>query len=179
MEQKIITQQKNGRNLNIDVLKGLAIIAVVLYHLGWLTYGYLGVDIFFVVNGYFITNSLVKDFEMNNFNYFKFLSKRIIRLAPLVLIAGFVVLVISYFTKLPDDLENVGETVVASNLFINNILACITTHNYWDIANPYQPMMHTWYLGILMQCYLILPLILLLASKLKKHVNGGGIAYTF
>lgn len=48
----------NNRSLYIDVLKAIAIIAVVLYHSGFLTYGYLGVDLFLVINGYFITKGL-------------------------------------------------------------------------------------------------------------------------
>ena len=50
----------NNRCLYIDVLKAIAIIAVVLYHSGFLTYGYLGVDLFLVINGYFITKGLNK-----------------------------------------------------------------------------------------------------------------------
>ena len=50
------------RNNYFDVLKGIAIIAVVLYHLGACDYGYLGVDIFLVVAGYFTSKSIDKQF---------------------------------------------------------------------------------------------------------------------
>lgn len=159
------------RNINLDILKGIAIISVVLYHFGLMPLGYLGVDIFLVVNGYLVTKGLSRNVPNGVFNYIQFLYKKILRLWPLVLLASLVVLVISYFTKLPDDLENVGNSVVASNVFANNILARITSKNYWDVTVAYKPLMHTWYLGILMQCYIIYPLFFLLANKIGKSFN--------
>ena len=148
-----MTQLKLGRNYRIDVLKGIAIIAVVLYHFGggYLAYGYLGVDIFLVISGYFMMKSIMKSMDEKRFSYWNFLFGRIARLWPLVLIMGAVALAIGCFTMLPDDLENLSQSVIASNVFANNILACITTRNYWDIVNTYKPLMHTWYLGVLMQ----------------------------
>ncbi len=159
------------RNINLDVLKGIAIISVVLYHFGLMPLGYLGVDIFLVVNGYLVTKGLTRNIQNGDFNYIQFLYKKVLRLWPLVLLASLFVLVISYFTKLPDDLENVGNSVVASNVFANNILARITSKNYWDVSVAYKPLMHTWYLGILMQCYIIYPLFFILANKIGKSFN--------
>ena len=67
---------------------------------------------------------------------------------------------------LPDDFENLAESVVASSFFGNNVLACITTKNYWDVVNLYKPLMHLWYIGLLMQAYIVLPLIFNLLLKL-------------
>lgn len=70
-----------GRNYRIDALKGIAIIAVVLYHFGGtLTYGYLGVDIFFVVSGYFMMKSIAKAMQENRFRYWRFIVSRVARL---------------------------------------------------------------------------------------------------
>ena len=63
------------RSLWIDLLKGIAIIAVVLYHLDILEFGYLGVDLFLVVNGFLITGSIMKKYETNSFSYFDFIIK--------------------------------------------------------------------------------------------------------
>lgn len=68
---------------------------------------------------------------------------------------------------MPDDLENVSQSIIASNLFANNILADITTKNYWDAVNEYKPLMHTWYLGVLMQFYVIFVIIDLVLYKIK------------
>lgn len=71
---------------------------------------------------------------------------------------------------LPDDLENLGESVVASTVFGNNILSAITTKNYWNLSNNYNPLMHLWYIGVLFQSFLILPLLFSLLNKASKKV---------
>jgi len=152
----------------LDVLKAIAIITVVLYHIGLLPYGYLGVDVFLVIAGFLVTRSIQKRSSRNGRWYFNFLVDRISRLLPVLLVAGFVAMVIGWFTMLPDDYENLGESVVATNLFANNILSAITTGDYWNIANEYKPLMHTWYVGLLMQFCLVYPLLFYLA-KLDKR----------
>lgn len=63
---------------DINALKGIAIIAVVLYHLGIVKSGYLGVDLFFVINGYLIIPSIYKNILNEKFNYFTFIKKAIL-----------------------------------------------------------------------------------------------------
>lgn len=155
----------------LDVLKAFAIIAVVLYHCGVLTYGYLGVDLFLVINGYLITKGL-KDKILNNSvfwgGYVEFEISRIVRLLPLLLIAGAFAMLVGFFNMLPDDYENLSQSVIASNFFGNNILSAITTRNYWDVVNDYKPFMHTWYVGLVMQFYIIYPILFYLAGLDKK-----------
>lgn len=146
---------------DLDALKGIAIIAVVLFHMGLLKSGYLGVDSFFVINGFLIIPSLCRRIESKEFSYFIFLERRIIRLLPLVVLASIASLLIGFIGMLPDNYENVAESVVASNLFSENILSAVTTKNYWNAANDYKPLMHLWYIGILFEFYLIFPLLLL------------------
>lgn len=146
----------------LDVLKAIAIIAVVLYHAGILGYGYLGVDVFLVLSGFFVARSL------EGKTYIGFVGSRILRLLPVLLLSGLVAMAVGWFTMLPDDYENLGESVVATNLFANNILSVITTGDYWNIANEYKPLMHTWYVGLLMQFCLVFPLLFYLA-KLDKR----------
>lgn len=166
---------ETGRSYRIDALKSIAIIAVVLYHFGggYLTYGYLGVDIFFVVSGYFMMKSIDKAMQNDTFRYWKFLVGRVARLWPLVLLTAAVALIIGYFVMLPDEFENLSESVIAANVFANNILACITTKNYWDIANVFKPLMHTWYVGVLMQAYVVLPALYAGVFRLaKRRINA-------
>ena len=156
---------------DLDILKGLAIIAVVLYHMGITKSGYLGVDVFFVINGYLIMPKVLKEVSNNEFHYFKFLKKRTLRLLPLMLIVSAVSLFIGYWGMLPDDYENLCESVVASNFLSNNILAAITTKNYWDVVNEYKPLMHTWYIGILFEFYIVFPLIALGIKWMSKIIH--------
>lgn len=163
------------RSKYIDVLKALAIITVVLYHAGVLTYGYLGVDIFLVIAGFFTTKSLSgHNINEGSFahNYINFEINRIIRLIPLILVAGLFCMALGYFVMLPDDYENLSESVVASNLFSNNILAAITTKNYWDVVNEYKPLMHTWYVGVIMQFYIVYPILFYLSRLDKRNPKG-------
>lgn len=112
--------------------------------------------------------SIVQAMQRNSFSYWRFLIGRIARLWPLVLIFAALALGIGFFTMLPDDLENLSESVIASNVFANNVLSCITTRNYWDIANVFKPLMHTWYVGVLMKSYVILPAIYLGIYRFTK-----------
>ena len=157
------------RNRYFDVLKGIAIIAVILYHIGICKYGYLGVDLFFVVSGYFTIKSIDKLFTTKSNN--KFLPNRIYRLWPLQIIAGAICLVYGSFYMLPDDFENMTQSIVATNLFGNNVLQAITTKNYWDISNDYKPLMHTWYMGVIMQFYIIITIISFGIIKLVDKTN--------
>lgn len=154
---------------DLDLLKGIAIIAVILYHVGLLPYGYLGVDTFFVINGFLIIPSLIKNIADGQFSYIQWIQKRICRFLPLVLIASILCLCLGYWVMIPNDYENLSESVVASCLFCNNILSAITTKSYWAAANEYKPLMHLWYLGIAVQFYLLLPLVLLAVKRIFKH----------
>ena len=152
-----------------DLLKAAAMCAVVLYHAGFQPYGYLGVDLFLTVSGFLTARGLLHRLGGGSFSYPAFLKKQLLRLWPLVLLGGAVCLLAGYFTMLPDDYENLAESVVASNCFANNILACITTGDYWDVVNDYKPLMHLWYLGVLMQAFVLLPLPVLAAKKLSPR----------
>ena len=157
------------RNNYFDVLKAMAIIAVVLYHFGACEYGYLGVDVFLVIAGYFTSKSI--DNQIVNRWYLQFVANRIFRLWPLLLIAGAVCLCFGWLMMLPDDFENTANSIVATNSFANNILESITTKNYWDVINEYKPLMHTWYVGLLMQFYVLIPFILFIIGRLIKDAK--------
>ncbi len=157
------------RRKDLDVLKAFAIIAVILYHFDFSIYGYLGVDLFFVVNGFLITKSLIQLINKGSFSYSDFILKRFCRLYPLVIISGVVSLLVGALSMLPDNYENVSMSVISSNLFLNNVLSAITTKNYWDVVNNYKPLMHTWYLGIVAAFYLIYPLFFIVPMKLLKN----------
>lgn len=158
------------RNRCFDVLKAIAIIAVVLYHMGICEFGYLGVDIFLVIAGYFTSKSVEKQI-INRGGYFSFVLNRAFRLWPLLLLIGVICLTFGWFMMLPDDFENTAQSVIATNFFGNNILESITTKNYWDVGNEYKPLMHTWYVGLLMQYYVLISLLLFIVGKLISETN--------
>lgn len=158
------------RRKDIDILKGIAIIAVVLYHAGLLSNGYLGVDVFFVISGYLSVPSIIRKVCCHNSlgGYVRFLQNRAVRLIPLVTAACMLCIFIGAYGMLPDDYENLSESALASLFFSNNILANITTKNYWNVINDYKPLMHTWYLGVLMEFYVLFPLCVMAVSKWQE-----------
>lgn len=156
------------RSLLLDEIKGLAIIGVVLFHLGVFAPGYLGVDVFLVIAGYLTAASVAHCKERRTFSAVDFLLKRIQRLMPLVLIGLVVSLIIGFFVMLPDDLENLSQAVIASVCFANNILCSISSRDYWAPNNDYKPLLHFWYLGVLMQLYVGY----LLVASIKKGAKA-------
>ena len=162
----MIKDNGKQRNAVLDMLKGISIIAVVLYHTGLLKSGYLGVDCFFVISGFLTMPRIIKGVEDVSFSFFKYIRSRIVRLLPAILLVSILSLAIGYVLWLPNDYENLAETVIASTVFSNNILSGITTKNYWDAINEYKPLMHMWYVGILMEYYVLLPIAAVVFKKL-------------
>ncbi|HEX3010058.1 MAG TPA: acyltransferase [Bacteroidales bacterium] len=155
----------NSYRKDIDGLRAIAVIAVILFHFGLLPSGYLGVDVFFVISGYLITGIIYRELKDNRFSVVNFYIRRIRRILPLTLFLVFISLAIGIIVMLPDDLENLAESVVATNIFGNNLLQAITTQDYWDISNEFNPLMHTWSLGIEEQYYILYPVLLLLIGR--------------
>lgn len=153
---------------DIDGLRAIAVLAVIAFHFGYLPNGFLGVDIFFVISGYLITGIIYNELNENHFSIVNFYLRRTRRIIPLALFISILSLIIGIATMLPDDLENLAQSVIATNLFGNNILQAITTKNYWDVVNEYKPLMHTWSLGIEEQYYLFYPLLFVLIGKNRQ-----------
>ena len=155
------------RNIFIDELKGLAIVAVVMFHLGLFKWGYLGVDVFFAIAGYLTAKSVVRRMDDGSFRYWGFLGSRILRLWPLVLLSGGVALAVGCVLMMPDDLDHLARSVAASNCFLNNILCYHSNSDYWATKNEYAPMLHLWYLGVLMQLYVVYPVV----ERIGRRLN--------
>ncbi|REC40417.1 acyltransferase family protein [Chryseobacterium sp. 5_R23647] len=154
----------NNYRKDIDGLRAIAVMVVIIFHLGFLPNGYLGVDVFFVISGYLITKILYREAKENRFSIVQFYIRRIRRIIPLVVFCTLLSLIIGAMVMLPDDLENLSQSIIATNFMANNILLLITTGNYWDLSNEFKPLMHTWSLGIEEQFYFILPLIILVCK---------------
>jgi peptidoglycan/LPS O-acetylase OafA/YrhL len=150
---------------DVDGLRAVAVLAVLAFHAGLMPRGYLGVDVFFVISGYLITQIIHRHIEQGRFSLLDFYARRVRRIVPLTLVVGLAALVVGCVVMLPDDLENLAQSVVATNLFSNNILQAITTRNYWDVVNEYKPLMHTWSLGVEEQFYILYPAMFLLLRR--------------
>lgn len=156
----------------LDMLKGIAILGVVFYHANLFSYGYLGVDIFLVIAGYFTTKSIVNQYNNGNFSYWRFLRNRLVRIWPLVIIISILSLALGYFTMLPTNYKNTAETALGSGVFLNNFVQYITAGDYWDASNEYKPLMHTWYISLVLQFYILYPLFFIVVHRLSKDWKG-------
>lgn len=154
---------------DIDGLRAIAVISVIFFHLGYLVNGYLGVDVFFVISGYLITGLIFNEVQGNKFSVTKFYIRRIRRIIPLLLFVTFVAFVLGVIFMLPDDLENLCQSIFASNFSANNILMYITSADYWAVKNDYKPLMHTWSLGVEEQYYLLYPIIFFFLKGERKR----------
>ncbi|MBO1895823.1 acyltransferase [Shewanella sp. BF02_Schw] len=153
----------------IDGLRALAVVPVILFHAGIEVFkgGFVGVDVFFVISGYLITTIILSELEQKNFSIVKFYERRARRILPALFIVMLSCLVVGYFTLMPDEFKNLGQSLVATSLFSNNIFLAITS-GYWDLASEFKPLLHTWSLGVEEQYYVFIPFILLFAWKYCK-----------
>jgi len=152
----------------IDGLRAIAVISVILYHskLSQFPNGYLGVDIFFVISGFVITRLIVN--QGNNFTFREFYGRRIRRLAPSLILVLLVTEIVSAFTLYPSELRRVLSSILYINFFAGNVYF-LQNSNYFSDSN-FNPLLHTWSLGVEEQFYLLLPIALfLLMRKTKKQ----------
>src|ERR1017187_3423699 len=133
----------------IDGLRALAVIPVMLFHAGFHVYsgGFVGVDVFFVISGYLITSIILHDQHRGNFSLLRFYERRARRILPALFLVMAVTCVFAYVWMLPDELKNFGQSILATTLFSNNILLAITT-NYLSLSGEFKPLLHTWSLGV-------------------------------
>ena len=146
----------------LDGLRGIAIIMVLLHHGGMSRGGFIGVDIFFVLSGFLITSLLLKEYsEYQRISFKKFYIRRILRLYPLLLLVLSVYLLINFIFQ---------DRSVFIREFIDSIISlCYLTNWSWafQMHNP-DILRHTWSLSIEEQYYLIWPLLMLILLKYVK-----------
>ncbi len=151
---------------DIDGLRALAVISVVLYHAGvsWVGGGYVGVDIFFVISGYLITKYVNQRIEDHKFSIVEFYERRVRRILPALFLILIVTSVLGYFILLPHDLYNLLKTQIATTLFAPNVLF-YRQSSYFDDSARLKPLLHMWSLGVEEQFYIFLPLTMVTVAR--------------
>ena len=146
---------------DLDGLRAVAIVPVVLFHLGItiLPGGFVGVDVFFVLSGYLITSLIVTDLKRGTFSLIAFYDRRIRRIVPasavvLVFCAGAALLIL-----FPSDLNQFGVTLAASGLALSNVVFARQS-GYFAPDADLAPLLHTWSLAVEEQFYVLFPVAL-------------------
>ena len=162
----------NARRADIDTLRAISVISVIIFHLeqSYFPNGYLGVDIFFVISGYVITKSIIKDFSKNKFNFLEFYYKRIKRILPVFLIVLSSTFLFSLYIYLIADLNRFLESLLSSLGFVSNFYFWITG-GYFSTNDQLKPLLHIWSLSVEEQFYLFFPFFLYLLFKIKRNYN--------
>ena len=152
---------------DIDGLRCLAVMLVVLFHvqLPFISGGYLGVDVFFVISGFLVTSVITNSMERGTFRFSNFYARRIRRLFPAVFVTVVASLVAGWFLFPPDAYSDLAQSSIATLLSGSNIYFWATS-GYFETAAHYKPLLHTWSLAVEEQFYLVWPLsILLIAGR--------------
>lgn len=153
----------------IDGLRAVAVLGVVLYHMGLgFPGGYVGVDVFFVISGFLITGIIVKDLNRGTFSMLDFWVRRIRRIMPAVTVMVVVCLIAGYVLLSPDAFKGLAKSSIAQSLMAANVYFWRDT-GYFTESAEFKPLLHTWSLAVEEQFYVFFPLVLFVFWKWWKH----------
>jgi peptidoglycan/LPS O-acetylase OafA/YrhL len=147
---------------DIDGLRGIAVAAVVAYHLGlpFASGGFVGVDVFFVLSGFLITRIIADELRAGTFSIARFYERRIRRIVPALVFVCALTTAAAVAFLLPDELQRYASSLLAATFSISNIWFLVHS-GYFDAKSGTQPLLHTWSLGIEEQFYIVFPLLLI------------------
>jgi peptidoglycan/LPS O-acetylase OafA/YrhL len=145
---------------DIDGLRAIAVLAVVLYHAfpESIRGGFIGVDVFFVISGYLISLILLKGFRTQTFSLSQFYAKRLKRIFPALVVMVLACLAFGWVSLTDTEYDQLGQHTTASSLFITNFVLDREA-GYFDTASHAKPLLHLWSLAIEEQFYIIWPLL--------------------
>ncbi|WP_338478912.1 acyltransferase family protein [Pseudomonas trivialis] len=155
---------------DIDGLRAIAVLAVVLFHFGvpGVTGGFVGVDVFFVISGFLITSIIWRERQAGRFSFVEFWARRARRILPALFVMIVATLVAGWFLLAPKDYEELGRAAHYQVIFTSNLLFA-RQHGYFEAASDIKPLLHTWSLAVEEQFYILFPLLLTLLSSRLKH----------
>ena len=156
---------------DLDGLRALAILSVMLYHarVPHLTGGFTGVDIFFVLSGYLIGGQIYAELRGGKFSFARFYQRRAKRILPAFLAVLAFTLAAGMVLLSPAEAADLGRSALAAALSTSNILFWGTT-NYFAGKSSLNPMLMTWSLGVEEQFYAVIPLLMLCLAHWRRRL---------
>lgn len=156
---------------DIDGLRAIAVLAVVIFHIkeSVLPGGFVGVDIFFVISGFLISQQLYKSIGQGSFSLLDFYQRRVKRIVPAMLVVTAVTTILSQIFFRPEDAAAVAKSAIASSLSAGNIYFWLFQDTgYFATSSLEIPLLHLWSLGVEEQFYMLWPLLLI---GFRRHLS--------
>ena len=171
---RVVTQdnirgaQRIGYRSDIDGLRAISVLAVVLFH----TFptvvrgGFVGVDVFFVISGFLITRIISKSIDEDSFSIVWFYRQRILRIFPSLIIVLAAAYAFGWMSLYADEFKRLALHIIGGATFTANIVLWTET-GYFDVAAATKPLLHLWSLGVEEQFYILWPLLLVVGKCLR------------
>lgn len=161
---------------DINGLRAIAVIAVVLYHFNpsWLPGGFSGVDVFFVISGYLMTSIIFNRLENQTFTLIEFYRARGKRIVPPLALLCIVLMIFGWFQLYPSEYKALGKYGASSIAFVSNFIYA-NKEGYFTAAATENWLLHTWSLSVEWQFYIVFPLLILLLRKFVSRSMTKGL----
>ena len=158
---------------DIDGIRAISVLAVMLYHAEFQVFsgGFIGVDVFFVISGYLITQMVLGDFEKGSFSLSHFYERRVRRILPALLVMLAATVPLAYVFLSADPLADYSAALLGATWFSSNFVFW-SEAGYFDRASEFKPLLHTWSLGVEEQFYLFFPAFFWVLYKFKWLIPG-------
>ena len=157
----------------VDGLRAIAVLFVIIFH-GFpklLPGGYIGVDIFFVISGFLITQIIVSQAALEKFSFVDFYSRRIRRIFPALILVFLASYGLGWVVMLAGEFAQLGKHIAAGAGFISNWVYWLEA-GYFDELLELKPLLNLWSLGVEEQFYIFWPCLLILCIKFKLRIRG-------
>lgn len=161
-----------GYQADVDGLRGIAVLSVVIFHAFplLLSGGFVGVDVFFVISGYLITGLILREQNEGRFSLRNFFARRIRRIFPSLSLVLLFCLVGGWVVLTASEYEQLGKHMAGGAGFMDNLVSW-NEAGYFDNAADTKPLLHLWSLGIEEQFYLTWPPLVLYFLKKTKQLQ--------
>jgi peptidoglycan/LPS O-acetylase OafA/YrhL len=154
----------------IDGLRAVAVLSIVVFHAfpEFLSGGFVGVDVFYVVSGYLITRLILQDLVKGDWSLVDFYCRRIRRIFPALILVLLACFSFGWFVLFADEFKLLGKHIAASAGFVANIVFSREV-GYFDISSELKPLLHLWSLGVEEQFYIVWPFLMWLGFRSRNR----------